>query len=87
VPFTNCGGFCANLYNNFNNCGTCYNTCPAGSVCSNGTCAQACAAGLETCGSGTSVWCANLQTDINNCGWCGHDCNANERCIAGVCTP
>jgi Na+-translocating ferredoxin:NAD+ oxidoreductase RnfC subunit len=57
-----------------NNCGTCGNVCPAGQICSNGTCALSCQSGLFNC----SGVCVNRQTDRFNCGTCGNVCPAHR---------
>ena len=42
---TDCGGVCVNLRPTTQNCGACGDGCPAGDVCSAGTCALTCQAG------------------------------------------
>ena len=79
--FTNCGGTCARLSGDVNNCGACGVACGGGQVCSGGTCAVTCQAGLVNCG-GT---CTKTSTDPTNCGACGVACGAGRVCSAGAC--
>jgi hypothetical protein len=53
------------------NCGSCFNTCKPGQVCTNGACTGA---------------CGNTSSDPNNCGACGNVCGTGETCVGGVCT-
>jgi hypothetical protein len=76
-----CSGTCASLNSDNANCGACGNACPAGNVCSNGSCQLSCQQGLDDC-SGT---CANLMSDTANCGACGTACAAGEVCSNGQC--
>ena len=77
------------------NCGACGNACPAGQVCSNGTCTTTCAMPLTRCTDTTATdgrtgdFCANTAHDPANCGMCGTRCNlahvATHACTAGAC--
>ena len=78
---SDCGGTCATLTSDVNNCGACGNACSPGNVCSNGSCALSCQASLTDC-SGT---CANLMSDNANCGACGTACDAGQVCTSGQC--
>lgn len=79
---TACADVCANLSSDNQNCGSCGNACPAGDICSNGSCALSCQAGLQNC-KGT---CSNPKIDPANCGACGTVCPKNQVCSAGSCT-
>ena len=83
---TRCAGSCVDLGSDFNNCGSCGVTCPAGPgwICSNGFCA--CAPGLALCGEGLGA-CIDVAFDPANCGSCGITCGAGERCELGTCLP
>jgi hypothetical protein len=77
---TMCGlGACLDVMNNALNCGSCGNACPAGSVCSGGTCGCS-TSGQMLCGSA----CVDVSSDPQNCGACGQPCNGT--CTNGVCT-
>ena len=75
---TQCPGGCVDLDSSAANCGACGTACPAGQVCSRGSCQASCAAGLTTCGTA----CADLNHDPNNCGSCGTVCGKEEICAA-----
>ncbi len=81
-----CGGACTDTNVDGNNCGACGHVCPAGTVCSAGTCATTCGNGLTECSAdAATAYCANLQTDNVNCGTCGNSCPAGTVCSAGAC--
>jgi hypothetical protein len=77
-----CGGICANLQTDANNCGSCGKHCSASEVCTAGACAP-CPASDTQC----KDQCANLNFDPFNCGACGHVCAASQSCIGGSCGP
>ena len=67
-------------------CGTCGNTCPAGTPCFEGQCG--CPDGYVVCGD----TCANLDTDADHCGACDLPCPDPDEdddqvptCKGGVC--
>jgi hypothetical protein len=83
---TCCGTYCADLENDFNNCGSCGFRCPTPGPyefgeCIGGACLYACVAGAVKCNGA----CSDLTTDPNNCGGCGQACAAGEVCAGGAC--
>jgi hypothetical protein len=89
------GGYCADIVNDTNNCGVCFNVCSAGFFCQNATCvpqgtgtdggtAIKCVAPQVSC---DGTYCADFATDRGNCGGCHLSCAATEFCSQGVCTP
>jgi hypothetical protein len=62
-------------------CGACGSVCTTGKVCSLGSCADSCAAGLTQCGAA----CVDTQGSIANCGECGKACGAGQTCENGSC--
>jgi hypothetical protein len=80
-----CGGTCVELASDNLNCGACGHACPGGQVCSTGTCATTCAAGLVDVGGA----CVNPLTDLAHCGAtasaAGTACAAGSVCSAGTC--
>jgi hypothetical protein len=78
---TLCGSSCVETQNDPANCGACNNVCPAGQVCSMGTCGVDCLGGSTLCGSS----CVETQTDPNHCGGCNTVCPAGETCSGGTC--
>jgi len=85
-----CGGgyACADLANDFYNCGACGHVCDeAGPYeygeCFDGHCFYGCVDGAADCG-GT---CTDLWTDPDNCGGCGNVCPQwAPYCNAGACS-
>lgn len=75
VGYQDCEGECANPINDPKHCGTCDVVCPAGTFCSNGSCAPECDKALMQCG----VLCVDSQRDPDNCGDC------TKRCTSGIC--
>ena len=84
---TCCGTYCADLKNDFHNCGSCGFRCPDPGPfefgeCIGGACLYACVEGAVTCNGECSV----LDSDPNNCGACGNVCpGPNAHCSGGVC--
>jgi len=84
---TCCGNYCADLKNDFDNCGSCGFHCPDPGPfefgeCIGGACHYACVEGAVTCNGECSV----LDSDPNNCGACGNVCpGPNPHCSQGVC--
>lgn len=80
---TVCGGACANLQNDRDNCGACGNACGDGLVCSFGQCVEGCDNGLVRCND----VCVDVTSDADNCMTCGNTCAAaqNQSCNNGVC--
>ena len=85
---TCCGNYCADLANDFDNCGRCGAPCddPAPyeeGACVQGVCVYLCVDGADDCGDGT---CTYLGADPDNCGACGNVCaEPTPYCIQGVC--
>ena len=78
---TNCSGTCRDLQNDLSNCGVCGRVCPAGQVCTAGSCVVSCLAGQTNC-SGT---CRDLATDNAHCGACGNACPSGQSCVGSSC--
>ncbi|MDF2694419.1 MAG: hypothetical protein K0S65_2802 [Labilithrix sp.] len=87
---------CADLLNDKNHCGACYNDCGARvfttpntfGECTQGRCSRTCLAGFADCDGDPSNGCeVNLNTDSSNCGACGQWCAASQGqpCIGGAC--
>jgi hypothetical protein len=85
------GSYCADLSVDFNNCGSCGQSCVAGAFCSEGQCrtvAPGCSFAQALCGADAgAAACVDLRTDPENCGDCGVVCADNESCLAGSCQP
>jgi hypothetical protein len=76
-----CDGVCYELDSSSSNCGSCGNSCAAGTQCVAGSCA--CASGYNSCGGA----CVNPLDDANNCGSCGTVCGgATPFCSQGACS-
>lgn len=85
---TDCGtGICADLGWDSDNCGACGHTCPAHSMCFDGTCTP-CPAGSDRCGSGSLASggeCINTVSNPWACGGCGNVCDPDKICEGGTC--
>jgi len=78
--FTDCDGYCVNVYNDVANCGACGHACPGSLSCNAGECG--CPIGLTACGDS----CKDLHTDRENCGACGTSCaDSGQPCYGGAC--
>lgn len=84
---TCCGKYCADLANDFWNCGRCGTECrePGANevgVCAGGRCRYACVPGAVRCGGK----CKFLDSDPDNCGSCGKTCGGTKPyCRNGAC--
>jgi hypothetical protein len=84
---TCCGKYCADLANDFDNCGLCGRGCSEPGVdevgrCASGKCQYACVAGAVYCNGK----CKFLNSDPNNCGTCGKTCGGTKPyCRDGAC--
>lgn len=74
-----CGGACVDLQTSAAHCGQCDNACPAGGVCTDGTCG--CPAGQSVCGGA----CVDTNVDLKNCGTCSNACSTGATCTDGEC--
>jgi hypothetical protein len=84
--------YCADTNTDTNNCGGCgtSNTssspgskvCPAGQICSGGTCGASCTGVYTYCPTPTAH-CADLDRSNQDCGGCGTPCAG--QCISGLC--
>ncbi len=79
--FTDCGGACADLFNDPDHCGACGTACAANQVCAFGQCMASCPQPLATCGRS----CASLGGDDLNCGACGNACPDGQHCGNAQC--
>ena len=90
-PFSECDGACIDTTKDRAHCGACGVACNSGEVCSAGSCAVSCQAGLTECDS----TCTNTDIDAANCGACGTKCAGGElcdgkgKCVGGAtgCSP
>ena len=86
-----CGGVCASLATNPNNCGTCGNVCTVANgtpACTNGNCQIAsCNTGFANCdnqyGNGCEV---NTTNNASNCGACGTVCTNGANVAVSSCS-
>jgi hypothetical protein len=85
---TNCGSYCADLGNDWYNCGACGHGCWVAnyyesSACVDGQCEFWCVEGAVRC----DVICTRLEDDPYNCGACGNVCGGPDpHCNDGVCS-
>jgi hypothetical protein len=85
---TNCGRYCSDLANDWNNCGACGNRCRYPGpyeygACTNGNCEYACLEGAAYCNG----FCTLLDWDPHNCGACGNVCpDSAPYCNLGACS-
>src|SRR5207249_11511950 len=80
---TVCGSWgCANLVSSPENCGGCGVRCD-GRLCSRGTCADTCEAGLLRCGRA----CVDPGGDSEHCGGCGQACPPGTLCASDRGAP
>ncbi len=86
-----CRDTCVALATDRANCGACGNVCPAGDLCSGGSCR--CPDGRNDCGD---LGCVDLASDPGSCGSCGSACAPTDVCTtppgqsaacAGSCSP
>jgi hypothetical protein len=74
---TMCGGQCADLKTDNNNCGKCSNVCPMTATCVQGSCQ--CPSGQTRCNNN----CVDTKTDNTNCGKCANICGQDAGAILG----
>ena len=85
---SSCGGYCADLSDDFYNCGSCGNYCESpdayeDGACIDGNCEYWCIEGAENCDGR----CTPLDQDYENCGACGNICfGSTPYCNNGVCS-
>ncbi len=80
-PMTVCGSQCVNLQTSARNCGSCGNSCSAGSFCDMGTCSSSCSGDQAQCGDS----CVDFATDRDHCGRCDNGCREDQVCGGGSC--
>ncbi|MEZ4390936.1 MAG: protein kinase [Polyangiales bacterium] len=76
-----CDGVCRDTRTDRAHCGRCQNECPAGQLCSGGSCVATCATGFDVCDGR----CFNLQEERAHCGRCGLSCGQGQLCAHGRC--
>lgn len=84
APQVPCGGRCADLTSDANNCGGCGTACAVGESCVAAACMPeppSCAAPTQPCGA----QCVDLSSDQANCGACGNACTADQSCSGAAC--
>jgi hypothetical protein len=74
---TKCNDICTNLLFDINNCGSCGNKVPSGTICDNGK--IGCSSPKTLCGKE----CVDFNSDINNCGSCGNKVPSGTICDNG----
>ena len=85
---TCCGNYCADLSNDFDNCGGCGAGCAypgpfEDGACVDGHCSYSCVPGAIDCDG----ICTSVDSDPDNCGACGNVCPESAPfCDQGVCT-
>ena len=77
--FKECGGYCADLLADGQNCGDCGVVCKDDHVCNAGECV--CPKPLTECDG----VCVDLRRDDKHCGECGRSCPTGQTCCFGVC--
>lgn len=80
APKKLCSGRCVDTDADNSNCGSCGNSCSAGTVCTLGICK--CPSTSVTCGSA----CVDLSSDPSHCGGCDKACAGGETCVSGKCS-
>lgn len=84
---TCCGNYCADVANDFDNCGRCGTLCDAPGpyeygACVEGACVYECVEGAIVCDGS----CTPVISDPQNCGACGNVCPASAPyCYQGTC--
>ncbi|HVR04069.1 MAG TPA: MopE-related protein [Polyangia bacterium] len=97
------GMYCADVVNDFANCGMCGLQCPGGWFCQNGSCMAQdggtapppdggfppvnCAAGYSACYPAAGPGYCTNFSDPGNCGGCFRACPGGYSCQAAICMP
>jgi len=82
-----CSGYCADLFEDYDNCGGCGHACEEpgpyeDGACVDGTCLYKCVSGALFCNGA----CTPVLSDPNNCGACGNACTGSTPyCNVGKC--
>jgi hypothetical protein len=95
--------YCADVVNDFANCGMCGLQCPGGWFCQNGNCVAQdggtapppdggaqpvnCAAGYSPCYPAAGPGYCTSFSDPGNCGGCFRACPGGYSCQAAICVP